>query len=375
MNKLKYILFATATCLMAFSSCSSDDNIATAPGIEGNVEDGAPAELTVRYALEGTRALSETNEAIVKDLALLTFNDRGNCNGFSYTRAPQGNFTLAGTNVKVKTRQGDNLQVFAVANVDGTTCDSAVLSKIETIEEFKKCAVTLSTASDLPNDNDITMFGSTTIASLSTPTGSTTVNLSRLATKFKFTIKLDSGVALSSFQLCHVPMSSYIWQENSYVKGNQYEYNPGLVYNNQPMVICSKRENSDPTQTLDTTIVLYTYENLVGQSSSSTTNALRTWENAPTNATYLNVTVLINVKDADQNLKLTEFPLRIYLGGLAENDYTNYDIPRNYQYTGDILVKYSTADNPNVVLPTLVTRNNTITNWNVVTDSLGMYNY
>jgi hypothetical protein len=368
MNKLKYILFAFAAFSMTLvASCSSDDSVADG-GRREVMNEGAPAELTVKLATmsaDMTRTLSEANENIINDLALLAFNDRGNCNGFSYTRVARAGYGYTLNTGRVPTRQGDNITIYAVANVDGTSCDSAVLSKIETIEEFKKCAIVLSSTDDIVNDDDTPMFGYVTGYTLAASTGAVNIDLTRLATKMNFTIQVDSGVALAGLQLCHVPMASYLYQDKNYVKGNSYLSNPGTVYANQPMINCGKVENDDPIHTLDTLVTFYMFENLVGQSEASAEESLRTFENAPVNATYLNVTT---------NIGGASYTFRVYLGGVTFDDYTNYDIPRNYAYTGKIRIAYSASKNTAVIMPVLVTRNNTIDNWTAEKDSTSMYN-
>jgi len=78
---------------------------------------------------------------------------------------------------------------------------------------------------------------------------------------------------------------------------------------------------------------------LVGRKSGATSFFSRSKANAPTDASYL----LVYAARADSGWTAT---YRIYLGGTGMSDYTNYNVPRNYNYTYNINI--DGADNSDV---------------------------
>jgi len=263
----------------------------------------------------GTRALSSSNEDAVRDITVLVFNGSGNIIGSGY-----GTFTSSPYTMNVTTHVGSGCTVYAVAN----THSSTYFSSINTISELNEMKVTtLSTVASLgANSNDIIMSGEQTGVNITTNGGSINIAMAHLCSKLNFTIVPASGITITGYQLCSVPLGSYITDSHSAVTAS-----PGGYGNFDAVTL------SSPTAgTTVTPLTYYVYENLTGSNASSTTETLRTSANAPSNATYM----LVYAKGATWHATYY-----IYLGeatSLGTTDYTNYNIyrNRNYSYTINI---------------------------------------
>jgi len=132
-----------------------------------------------------------------------------------------------------------------------------------------------------------------------------------------FNITPATGITITGYQLCHVPMASYITSAT-----DSTYFNAKGTYGNFDAV-----SNLSSTTTISPTF--YTYENLVGRKSGATSYFSRSASNSPTDATYL----LIYAQQRDSCWHAI---YRIYLGGRGTNDYANYNIYRNYNCTYNI---------------------------------------
>ncbi len=269
--------------------------------------DGTPTNDTANIHVtfdtsKATRALS-ANESTVNDVTVLVFDSNSNLVGSNYTT-----FTGAGPYSMNVTARTGNCTIYAIAN----TGSSSYFKGIATINQFKAMFDQLSSGDDLTNRNAALMFGKMTynITPGATISGLT---LTRLCTKLTFNINPSNGIMVTGYQLCHVPLSSYLTNENS------PSYNPGGTYGN-----CSAYTVGTPTANATVSATYYMYENLAGTGSGSTSEILRTSANAPTNATYL----LVYAKTSSWHSTY-----RIYLGGTSTTDYTNFNIPRNNAYS------------------------------------------
>jgi hypothetical protein len=169
------------------------------------------------------------------------------------------------------------------------------------------------------------MFGKKTGVKINAQTAITAADnfaLTRLCSKMSFTIKPATGITVTGYQLCHVPMGSYITDETS------------TAYYNPPSAVFKDFSTVTVTTSAGTSVSginYYMYENLAGKGTNVSAET-RTATYAPANATY------IIVYATGPNWKST---YRIYLGGTGATDYTGYDIPRNYSYPYTIKINGS----------------------------------
>jgi len=164
------------------------------------------------------------------------------------------------------------------------------------------------------------MFGKKTGVKIDAQTAITAADnfaLTRLCSKMSFTIKPATGITVTGYQLCHVPMGSYITDETS------------TAYYNPPSAVFKDFSTVTVTSSAGTSVSginYYMYENLAGKGTNASAET-RTATYAPANATYL----IVYAKTNDWHSTY-----RIYLGGANSSDYANYNIPRNYNYNYNI---------------------------------------
>jgi hypothetical protein len=204
--------------------------------------------------------------------------------------------------------------IYAVANLPSDS-----LKNVATVSDFNKKFILMSSAATLGNGSNMTMFGQTSSVTISATAASNTpsITLTRLGSKVTFNITPATGITITGYQLCHVPMASYITSAT-----DSTYFNAKGTYGNFDAV-----SNLSSTTTISPTF--YTYENLVGRKSGATSYFSRSASNAPTDATYL----LIYAQQRDSCWHAI---YRIYLGGRGTNDYANYNIYRNYNCTYNI---------------------------------------
>lgn len=271
--------------------------------------------------LTRTQTLSE-NESTVNDMTVLIFNSDKQLIGYSYSTNPTP--TNNAYQMTVSTREATDCTVYVVANAGanafttGNSTVSGVSNPVNTMDEFTVAYAKLSTASDLGSQSNVIMSGVLTSQDItaSTQTLATIVPLYRLCTKINLNIKPSSNIKITGYQLHEVPTSSYITDRSAETAP---AYNPSNSYND-----FDKVTESNPTNGSEVTSTYYIYENLAGTVSASNTAKTRNSKNAPATATYLDVYA------TGSNWQST---YRIYLGGTGTTDYTNYNIPRNYNYT------------------------------------------
>ena len=274
-----------------------------------------------KNVLTRTQTLSE-NESTINDMTVLIFNADNKLIGYGYSATPTPTNNIY--QMTVNTREATGCTVYVVANAGanaftiGNSTVSGVSNPVNTLDEFTVAYTKLSTASDLGSQNNVIMSGvlKNQDITASTQTLATTVPLYRLCTKINFNINPSSDIKITSYQLHEVPTSSYIADRSAETTP---AYNPSNSYKD-----FDKVTESSPTNGSEVTNTYYIYENLAGTVSASNTAKTRNSQNAPVTATYLDVCA------TGSNWQSI---YRIYLGGTGTTDYTNYNIPRNYNYT------------------------------------------
>ena len=292
-------------------SCASESDLSK--GSQGDVAIKINVQVPSQKNVSTRATTLSSYESTVSNLTILIFNSSNQLIGYGYSASP----TSTGTNtyqMTVNTREATGCMVYAVANAG-----ASAFASVNTLDEFKQQSVTLSAASDLGTQSSVVMQGVSATSqdiTSSTQTLSTTIPLYRLCTKMNFNIIPSSDIKITGYQLHEVPASSYIADRSAETTPL---YNPLGSYKDFDAVT-----ESSPTNGSEVTDTYYIYENLAGTVAASNTAKARNSTNAPKTASYLDVYA------TGTNWKST---YRIYLGGTGTTDYTNYNIPRNYNYT------------------------------------------
>ncbi len=259
-----------------------------------------------------TRALGSDNEDKVNDITVLVFNSSGEMIGSGYKTFSGSTYMM-----DITTHMDNGCTVYAIAN----THSSIYFNGINTIDELNAMNVTQTSAASLgANSSDAIMLGKQTGVNITTSGNNLKqIAMAHLCSKLNFTIVPASGITITGYQLCSVPLGSYVTDSHSAVTTS-----PGGYGNFDQVTLNSSTTIASSTY--------YVYENLTGSNESSTTEASRTSANAPSNATYM----LVYAKGATWHATYY-----IYLGEATSSgatDFTNYNIyrNRNYSYTINI---------------------------------------
>jgi hypothetical protein len=301
--------------LLLFSSCV-DDSVTN-----GSTTSSDSTQVRLTFNLQQqtslTRSLSSTgtSESQVDNINVLIFDgNNNNSKLIGSTYQTYGTSQTSSFSVTVPTRVASGCTIYAVANLPSDS-----LKNVATVSDFNKKFILMSSAATLGNGSNMTMFGQTSSVTISATASSNTpsITLTRLGSKLTFNITPATGITITGYQLCHVPMASYITSAT-----DSTYFNAKGTYGNFDAV-----SNLSSTTTISPTF--YTYENLVGRKSGATSYFSRSASNSPTDATYL----LIYAQQRDSCWHAI---YRIYLGGSGTNDYANYNIYRNYNCTYNI---------------------------------------
>jgi len=300
---------------LLFSSCV-DDSVTS-----GSTTSSDSTQVRLTFNLQQqtslTRSLSSTgtSESQVDNINVLIFDgSNNNSKLIGSTYQTYGTSQTSSFTVTVPTRVASSCTIYAVAN-----WASSNLADVATINDFKQKYILMSSASTLGSGSNMVMFGQTSGVTISATAASNTpsITLTRLGSKVTFNITPATGITITGYQLCHVPMSSYLTNAT-----DSTHFNPSATYGDFTSV-------SGLGSTTKVSPCYYMYENLVGRKSGATSYFSRSASNAPTDATYL----LIYAQQRDSCWHAI---YRIYLGGRGTNDYANYNIYRNYNCTYNI---------------------------------------
>ncbi|BCS84453.1 hypothetical protein prwr041_03460 [Prevotella herbatica] len=302
---------------LGLSSCVTDDSVgpfskgssdSTIVRLTFNINDGAQ-----------TRSITADNENTVNDITILVFDAGGSLIGSKYV-FPVSSIPV---DVPVTARSASGSTIYAIAN----TGPEGYFAGINTIDQLNNMSTTISSPSVLESDGSISgsngalMVGKA-IAEIPN-SNKIPITLYHQCGKFSFTINAAAGVTITGYQLCHVPLSSYITDSHVPVPPASTVVGPPAgsdSYNDFAAVSGLNLASLSKTY--------YVYENLCGSSNSVTDEKSRNSSNAPTTASYL----LVNAKGS--GWKST---YRIYLGGMTNvanplTDLTNFNVYRNLNY-------------------------------------------
>jgi len=300
--------------LLLFSSCV-DDSVTN-----GSTTSSDSTQVRLTFNLQQqtslTRSLSSTgtSESQVDNINVLIFDNNGKLIGSTYQTYGTSQTSSFSVTVPAHAVTG-SCTIYAVANLPSDS-----LKNVATISDFNKKFILMSSTATLGNGSNMTMFGKmspVTISSTPSSNNFTGFTLTRLGSKVTFNITPATGITITGYQLCHVPMASYLTNAT-----DSTYFNAKGTYGNFDAV-------SGLTSTTKVSPSYYMYENLVGRKSGATSFFSRGKTNAPTDASYL----MIYAARADSGWHAV---YRVYLGGTGMSDYTNYNVPRNYSYTYNI---------------------------------------
>nr|WP_306302272.1 fimbrial protein [Segatella paludivivens] len=308
-------------CLF-LSSCAGDDITSTSQ----NSGDTTMVKLSFCIS-DGnqTRAITSANENIVSDITVLIFDASGSLIGSQYLSS-----ISAGTvSVPVTARSATGCTIYAIANTGSSSYFAGVntISKLNTLYTTIASADALESSGSTAGSTGALMIGK---ASADITTGGAnqfSISLYHQCGKFSFTIKPNSGVTITGYQLCNVPLSSYITDSHVPVSASTVVGPPAGAssYGNFTAV-------SGLSQTTDLSKTYYVYENLCGSNSNATSEALRNSSNVPVSASASASYLLINAKSS-----IWASTYRVYLGGMTNaatpaTDLTNFNVYRNLNY-------------------------------------------
>ncbi|WP_018464305.1 DUF4906 domain-containing protein [Segatella paludivivens] len=272
-----------------------------------------------------TRAITSANENIVSDITVLIFDASGSLIGSQYLSS-----ISAGTvSVPVTARSATGCTIYAIANTGSSSYFAGVntISKLNTLYTTIASADALESSGSTAGSTGALMIGK---ASADITTGGAnqfSISLYHQCGKFSFTIKPNSGVTITGYQLCNVPLSSYITDSHVPVSASTVVGPPAGAssYGNFTAV-------SGLSQTTDLSKTYYVYENLCGSNSNATSEALRNSSNVPVSASASASYLLINAKSS-----IWASTYRVYLGGMTNaatpaTDLTNFNVYRNLNY-------------------------------------------
>lgn len=354
---LKALLFWSITLLI---SCQSDEleTLSTE-----RVEEGLPAyvqlQISPSEAMSRSQGLNPSEESKLVNLYILIFNSNGLKVGY---KAVSGPITDTYTVPAFWTQSGNNMKVYAVANLTtaytGTTAVSDIFTSISTLDQFKALKIN-AVGGDAETNRFIPKFGmneSVTIAptnSLSTPTD-ITIPLNYLMSKIRINViaKLTTPtdeVSLVDWKLTDFPKKSYIYP-NTTDAGDVSDptsfgsSQTAFAWNDTTLVISGV---STPAKTT----VVYLFENRRG--TITNTNPALKPQLKPAKSTAL--VARGYYKYTAQN-RVVGLQANVYLGQNATND---YNVVRGLSNTFLITVKgvkqYSVSSTPDYRLDSINT--------------------
>ena len=272
-----------------------------------------------------TRAITSTNENTVSDITVLVFDNTNSLIGSTYSSS-----VAAGTvDFPVTTRSATGCTIYAIAN----TGSSSYFAGVNTIDKLNTMYTTIASADALEsngstaNSTGAMMIGKASVDITKGAVNKFPITLYHQCGKFSFTIKPASGVTITGYQLCNVPLSSYITDSHVPASASTVAGPPAGAssYGNFTAV-------SGLSQTTDLSKTYYVYENLCGSNINATSEALRNSSNAPVSASASASYLLIYAKGSSW-----ASTYRVYLGGMTNvatpaTDLTNFNVYRNLNY-------------------------------------------
>ncbi|WP_238312072.1 DUF4906 domain-containing protein [Segatella paludivivens] len=320
-------------CLF-LSSCAGEDITSTSQ----NSGDKTMVKLSFCIS-DGnqTRAITSVNENIVSDITVLIFDSNNSLIGSQYLSS-----VSAGTvSVPVTTRSATGCTIYAIAN----TGSSSYFAGVNTIAKLNTMYTTIASADALESNGSTAgstgalMIGKAFADITTGGANQFSISLYHQCGKFTFNINPGSGVTVTGYQLCNVPLSSYITDSHVPTLASTVVGPPAGSgsYGSFAAV-------SGLTNTASFSKTYYIYENLCGSNINATSEALRNSSNAPVSSSASASYLLINAKGNGWSSTY-----RVYLGGMTNattpaTDLTNFNVYRNLNYNCIITLGPSGGD-------------------------------
>lgn len=317
---LLFIIFLVIEFIL--SACVAGD-------CPSGVVDGCKTNVHLKFNFTDgnkSRAIIPTSEDTITDITALIFDSKGILISHNYSTSVDS----MNINIKINASSSNNCTIYAIANTGSAT----YFSEVDNLEKLNEMYTTISNASALENtgstsgSNGIMMVGKITGADIKTDNENNfAVDLYHQCSKFTFTIKPAESVTITGYQLCNVPLSSYITDSHVPSSSSVAVSPPGGAnnYGNFNAV-------SGLNYTSEFSNTYYIYENLCGCSSDS----LRNSKNLPSSKLASPSYLLVQAQNGNWNSTYS-----IYLGGITnsfntETDLTNFNVYRNINYQCDI---------------------------------------
>jgi len=298
------------SCILILFSCNANYSI----NDENSNNSITNLKININVAGETIASRAVSDETIT-DVNAFIFDNDGFLIGHSYAT------NVSSVTVPTRLINASTCTVCVVANYGSD------ITTINTLDGLRKIQTSITSASDIANKSAEKMYGETSSTGI-TSGNSINVALLHLYSKYTFIITPSSGITITSYQLCHVSNTSYL-----------YSFGTGIANPSTNYPSFASDTASAAASAVVTTPTFYVYENYAGTGSSSTSAKLRNSSNAPSNSTYLIVTAKTDTWNSTYY---------IYLGGISETDYSNFNIPRDYNFTYNISITGNGADDARV---------------------------
>lgn len=359
--------------MFTITSCSNDDT----------ADSNEPSPATVRLVFlpalgQQMRAISESNEKSIRDLSVFIFDNTGVCIGYSYQLINVADAS-SGIVVNIKTHEANNCTLYAIANIAETETDFNTQFADKTTKSAidNNLTQTISAAKDLGNGDYLPMFGRTvSTINIQRQTGAQDIGkieMEHVCSKIKLNIvpKAGSNITITGYQLHHVPLSTYISDQKGYYEKATWAAPAPGSYGDFDAVTGLSTAEATVTNTY------YMYENMVG-TGTSTTEKERYATKAATDASYLTVTAQTQAWKSTYTVYLgtVDVTKSIATNGtltyptITTDQYNNYDVYRNGQYTVTVKIDGSGVTDTRVdYKPTTIIYTITLDGWNAVTNT------
>ena len=174
--------------------------------------------------------------------------------------------------------------------------------------------------------------------------------MEHVCSKIKMNIVPATGITITGYQLHHVPLSTYISDDKGYTK-----YKAGTAWASPSGTYADFTAVTGLTATSTVSNTFYMFENMVGTGSGSNTDQKERYAaKAAADASYLTVTAQTQAWKSTFNVYLgtVNITKSIALDGTltytsSDEQYNNYDIYRNGEYTVTVNINGSGASENN----------------------------
>ena len=311
---------------MSFASCSQDVIETNQPS------EGTKKTLRIKVSVPDaeSRAIDSSSPYAIHSLYIVTFNGDGAMVGSGAVTYDTGQVSVS-DDIEISTNYGETVTVYAVANL----MNSTVLRYVGTLTEFQDLVTKVADPANLQsgkislNGADLSTSGQVMVsdganATITENMQAVSLTLHAQCAKVHFNINLSKAgtvplnpVTILDYQLCHVPLSSYLLGRS--VSDATEVVAPEGLYGNFPAV--------HGPWTDSFSFDSYIYENHSGTNSNIDSEQGRNATNATRHASYLSLRVKYG-----SAIRIYRF----YLGTLGNNDYSNFNVNRHYDYTMNV---------------------------------------